>query len=147
MTNEQILEKQVEALEKLLQLRTAIIEELEQQVSKLQAEKMTYPFQPTVTNTPWFGTPQINPNPFIGAPSSGTITISNTCPDGSPHEYPNMWSGITGAHCKRCGATQGIVTSASTTGCVITSNNAISAQIDPNATLTGNVLTLLNAAK
>jgi hypothetical protein len=36
MTNEQILEQQVEALEKLLQLKQAIIEELESKVQKQQ---------------------------------------------------------------------------------------------------------------
>ena len=78
MTNEEILEKQIEALEKLLQLRTAIIEELESKVARLESEKISlqYPGYGGVT-VPWT-------QPFIGGgsltvpyTSGGTVTISN----------------------------------------------------------------------
>lgn len=99
MTNEEILEKQVEALEKLLQLRTAIIEELESKVRKLETEKYinaphTYPGYdyPGIVNVPYFG-----------GGLSGTITAINTCPDGTPHEYPSMWGGINPPPCNKCG--------------------------------------------
>ena len=42
MTNEEILERQVEALEKLMQLKQAVIDELEIKVAKLQPQ-LSYP--------------------------------------------------------------------------------------------------------
>ena len=101
MTNEQILEQQVEALEKLLQLRSAIIEDLEHKVSNLQQElankSLTWPNTINVPSVPW------NPAPWIGG-GGGTITISNTCPDGTPHQYPTMWGGTGPISCQKCGA-------------------------------------------
>ena len=71
MTNEQILEQQVEALEKLLQLRSAIIEELEAKVAKLQAQTiypgMSTPY--TVQPYPYYATP------YVGSIIPGTVTV------------------------------------------------------------------------
>jgi hypothetical protein len=86
MTNEQILEQQVEALEKLLQLKQAVIEELESKVQKLQ-----YP-----------------PLPYSGG-GAGVInlpsvwTVPPMCTDGLPHQYPSMWGGTSQPSCTKCG--------------------------------------------
>lgn len=116
MDEKQILEKQVEALEKLLQLRQAVIEELESKVSKLECEKInatpSYPLPGTYT--PWISTPYVQPyNPGFGGSGfggSGTITISNTCPDGTPHQYPQTYGG-TCVPCVKCGQNIGTITS------------------------------------
>ena len=109
MTNEEILEKQVEALEKLLQLRSAVIEELEAKVINLQNEiaaknhSLQWPGQ---INAPYIGAPGVPfmPNHLGG----GSIIISNssTCPDGTPHQYPSMWGGTSMPPCSKCGAYQ-----------------------------------------
>ena len=121
MTNEEILEKQVEALEKLLQLRSAIIEELEARVDKLETEKTTnqpytWPYSPPVITTPWINPQPWNPNiQFPGG--SGSITITNICSDGSLHTYgPNSGT------CTKCGQGLGTIT---TTG-IVTSITDIS---------------------
>ena len=98
MTNEQILEKQVEALEKLLQLRSAIIEELEIKVASLQnevARQNLNPFPMTITTTPWIGQPY-----GVGG---GVITSPNTCPDGTPHNYAHPHSNGINTYCIKCG--------------------------------------------
>src|ERR1035438_1970641 len=102
MTNEEILEKQVEALEKLLQLRSAIIEELEQKVTNLRNElAVAKSIQwPGTTQTPW-----TSPSPWYGQGGGSVITINtNTCPDGTPHQYPSMWGGTNPPSCSKCGA-------------------------------------------
>lgn len=99
MTNEEILEQQIEALEKLLQLRKAVIEELEAKVAKLEAER-SYPNPAPWITTPWVG-PIGGGTGILGGGS--TITITNLCPDGSPHQYPAVWSGINPC-CTKCGA-------------------------------------------
>jgi len=93
MTNEQILEHQVEALEKLLKLKQAVVEELEAKVARLQY--------------PYLGG-GISPQPYIqpiggglqggagGYGNSGTIIICN-------HEYPSMWGGTGTPPCIKCG--------------------------------------------
>jgi hypothetical protein len=113
MTNEQILEQQVEALEKLLQLRAAIIEELEAKVDRLEADKINIaPSYPGV-NLPWITTPYVQPyNPGFGG-SSGTIIISSNCPDGTPHQYPQTWSG-TCVPCVKCGQSMGTISGITT---------------------------------
>jgi hypothetical protein len=103
MTNEQILEKQVEALEKLLQLKEAVITELEAKVSRLQ-----YPY----------GSLGGIGGPAVSIPSVWTVP-QNTwqCTDGQPHTYPNPWGGTTSPHCTKCGmqanygGSSGIITS------------------------------------
>ena len=83
MTNEEILEKQVQALEKLLQLKQAIVEELEAKVCRLEIERINSPL------------PQVN------IPSCWP---ADPCPvDGLYHEYPFPWHSITPAPCKKCG--------------------------------------------
>jgi hypothetical protein len=53
MTNEEILAQQVEALEKLLQLKQAVIDELESKISKMEMEKLNYPYQPPCSTVHW----------------------------------------------------------------------------------------------
>jgi hypothetical protein len=84
MTNEEILEKQVEALEKLLQLKQAIVEELEAKVSRLEIERINFP--PL--------------RPHINLPSCWP---ADPCTDGLHHEYPFPWHSTTPAPCKKCG--------------------------------------------
>jgi hypothetical protein len=135
MTKEEILEQQVEALEKLLQLRKAVIDELEDKVRKLEGAQ--YPG--------WIGAPIVQP--FIGGGilgglgGGGQITITNTCPDGTPHQYPNVWNGIGSPHCSKCGAAQ-----YGSAGGVTVQTTGYVAPADDSNNL-GTVLTLQNAAK
>ena len=155
MTNEEILEKQVEALEKLLQLRTAIIEELEAKVSKLEMEQITSAPQYPYSNPPWVTYPQIQPQYQPGV-SGGVITISNTCPDGTPHIYPQTWGG-TNVPCAKCGNCIpgiGTTTTLGMGGSTITTTSApvhTSGYISPvdggGYTSQNNVLTLKSTAK
>jgi len=82
MTNEQILEKQVEALEKLLQLKEAVIQELEAKIARMQ--------YPTYPGIPLYG------QGGISIPS--VWTYQATCPDGSQHTFG------TSNTCTKCGA-------------------------------------------
>lgn len=133
MTNEEILEKQVEALEKLLQLRAALIEELEAKVSKLNSDLSNARLQWPGTTTPWISplTPIAPHNPWIPGPTwggTGTIVISNNCPDGTPHQYPSTWGGTGPIPCTKCGASQNpwnqniTLTGISTTGLALNSD-------------------------
>ena len=97
MTNEQILEQQVEALEKLLKLKQAVVEELEAKINRLQ---FPYPGLGGIINTPF-----IQPYPghlggggggWQGQGQAGSVTICN-------HEYPSMWGGTGPVPCTKCG--------------------------------------------
>jgi len=170
MNEKEILEQQVEALEKLLQLRSAIIQELEANVSKLQAEKASYPYGGV--NVPgWITTPYIQPlqpMPYVpwqggGGGGSGTITITSTCPDGTPHEYPSMWGGTSSPPCNKCGQTglnlsgisatcqsnlPGASNIVATSGYIAPVTSQTLSMDGISQTIThGNVFTLTNAAK
>ena len=97
MTNEQALEQQVEVLEKLLQLKQALIEELEAKVQRIQVAQIpSYPI--TV--------PYMQPyvQPYVGGTGGITIAGTSFCPDGTPHQYPNSWSSNSGQPCcTKCG--------------------------------------------
>lgn len=86
MTDKEILEQQVEALEKLLKLRQAVIEELENKVAKLETEKTVYP--------QW--------QPYISPPQ--TTGLSTPCPSDPTgiHSYPTGWLGVN-TQCTKCG--------------------------------------------
>lgn len=100
MTNEQILEKQVDALEKLLQIKEAIIQEQEARISKLERD-----VRPNL-NVPYTVPRYFNPNPLF--PSA----FSNPCPNGQNHEYDFPWLSTSPQPCKKCGqVTQFTVTS------------------------------------
>lgn len=92
MTNEQILERQVEALEKLLQLKEAVINELENKVDKLQGQQISIGngsgYQPINVPSVW-----TTPQP------------SWQCTDGQPHQYPQHWMSINAPCCTKCGQT------------------------------------------
>jgi hypothetical protein len=128
MTNEEILDKQVEALEKLIQLKQAVIEELENKISKMELERLTIPY-PHQINIPWIGG---------GVGGAGGAGYTNTCPDGLHHQYPSMWGGTTPPSCSRCGQSQPQYGSGWTT---VSSTTPIDAT-DPN-----NVVTLTTAVK
>jgi hypothetical protein len=94
MTNEEILNQQVEALEKLLKLKQAIVEELEDRVAKLENEKNHYvPYNPN----PLYPGITIGPGtvpgwqPFYGAggvPGGGIVGGSTIKIDGSCSTSP-----------------------------------------------------------
>ena len=86
LTNEQILEQQIEALEKLLQLKTAVIEELEAKVQKLQN------LHPTLGGS-------IVNLPYVAAPPNSSLQ----CSDGQFHQYPTLFGGSSYPSCVRCG--------------------------------------------
>jgi hypothetical protein len=96
MTHEEILEKQVEALEKLLQLKQAIMDEQNNKINNLEMNRLyqPLPFQP-------FNIPKVNV-PYIGG--VGT-QINDFCPIGpsSNHDYPYIWNGTTPPSCSKCG--------------------------------------------
>lgn len=123
MTNEEILEKQVEALEKLLQLKQAIIDEQDSKINKLEMEKI-HSQPPYPINLPYIGNPA--PMPFIGG---GGINF-DPCPIGPihTHDYPTMWHGTTPPPCSKCGKQS----QASTVTWTVT-NASNKVVIDPNA--------------
>jgi hypothetical protein len=138
MTNEEILEKQVEALEKLLQLKEAVITELEAKVHRLQ-----YPYgvgggiggglvyQPGVVYGGG-GAQGIAGQGGAGFGGGGAISIpsvwqspqpqyswSATCPDGSSHQMG------TSNCCTKCGQYMvggGTIVGSATTGIVTTTD-------------------------
>lgn len=151
MDEKQILERQVEALEKLLQLRSAIIEELEAKVSRLENQGGAH--FPGV-NVPWVS------SPYIGYPQSSSVIVTNTCPDGSPHQYPSLWGGTTNPPCAKCGMCIGtaqgnIVISGNTTSIPMQTSGYIqpvtsqTLSVDGITTTVthGNLFTLTAAAK
>ena len=81
MTNEEVLEQQVEALEKLLKLKQAIIEELEEKIRKSE-----------------FSNPHITNFPYIS-------DMPKRCSIGPTvdHHYPTTWTGTQHPPCIKCG--------------------------------------------
>jgi hypothetical protein len=108
MTNEQILDQQVEALEKLLELKSEVIQEMRNKIDRLNmelaAEKMKqqyhqplggwYPgpvvgpglYDPSPGTTKPF-LPQLTPNDLLLDPNGNLIISTNTTPsvDSVPH--------------------------------------------------------------
>ncbi len=142
MTNEQILEQQVEALEKLLQLRKAITEELEAKISRLEAERFNvgsgWNTAPWITTTPWVGSSY--PQGIVGGIQGGATTLTSACPDGSPHHYSSGITGVGG--CSKCGQSM-TITAVTTGGAVYVPNVGI----DGTTVGQSNVLTLTNVVK
>ncbi len=100
MTNEEILEKQVEALEKLLQLKQGIIDELDAKIQRLEADKFGNPFQPMSPPFQPFQ-PYVPPQPVM-IPSLWQV---DPCTDGAGHDYNFPWHSTTPQPCKKCGKT------------------------------------------
>lgn len=108
MTNEEILEKQVETLEKLLQLKQAVIQELEAKVSRLQNP---YGYGVIGGSQQYYGPGGGYPyggmggagGGWQGGGSSGIVSFPSvwqstmTCTDGQPHTV-----GTTNC-CTKCG--------------------------------------------
>lgn len=93
MTHEEILDKQIEAYEKLLQLKQAVIDEQERKINKLEAEKISIGSGTTFVPSVWQNPPY--------------VTYSWQCNDGQPHawQYPSH-SHNTAPYCSKCGAQQ-----------------------------------------
>ena len=128
MTNEEILEQQVDALEKLLQIKQAIIEEHEQKISRLQADR-SIGVPGTVINTPWIGHPQpLMPQPGINIPSFWPVDPCSA--GGGHHDFPYPWFSTQPACCTKCGKAAPNYSTTSTC----------------NSTTGDNVLTLTTAA-
>jgi hypothetical protein len=95
MTTEEVLEQQVEVLEKLLKLKQALIEELEAKVGRLEMENGLN----RLGSVPW-GQPIHVQSPFI--------SVFDPCPIGptTHHEYPLVWHGTIPPPCSKCGKPQ-----------------------------------------
>ena len=91
MTKEEILQEQIDAMEKLLKLKQAVVEELEKRVEKLENDLAMNRMFPGIFAPP--------PNQ-INIPSVFTV---DPCPAGGSHDYPTMWGGTTPPPCNKCG--------------------------------------------
>ena len=108
MTKEEILDEQIEAMEKLLKLKSAVIEEQDNKIQRLEQElsreKSTHwapawSPQPMYPGAGWTGTGG-------GLLGGSTIGLSN-CPSGGFHEYPLTWSNPNALPpCTKCGYQQ-----------------------------------------
>jgi len=87
MTKYEILQQQVDALEELLRLKQATIDELKDKIERLEADK--YHRQPVVS-------PITFPGPTI------VPFCQELCSDGRPHDYPNPCT-VTNPSCLKCG--------------------------------------------
>lgn len=88
MDEKEILQRQVDALEKLLQIKEAIIQEQEAKISKLEMDSH---FMPPPPQQPVF---------------IPTVFQHDPCPlDGGHHEYHNPWFSTSPQPCKKCGRT------------------------------------------
>lgn len=104
MDEKEILQRQVDALEKLLQIKEAIIQEQESKIRKLENEAISRQFIPMPP-----------PMPPISIPSIWQV---DPCTDGNLHEYPFPWHATTPPPCKKCGKV-------SHPSYVITSSNSV----------------------
>jgi len=114
MTNEQILEQQVEALEKLLQLKSELLAEQERKIARIQNElaiekNKIYPgglYPGVQPYSPW-NNPIVGPGivydpnttiygggPIIGNGTNGLVLKMN--PDGSPQWTTNITAASAG---------------------------------------------------
>lgn len=93
-TKEELLQEHIETLEKLLDLKTEIITELEKKIGRLETFPNVFPggTYPSPQLPPLIGPGTIN------LPSVWTID-PNTC----QHEYPNPWFATVPPPCKKCG--------------------------------------------
>ena len=121
MTKEEILEQQVEALEKLLQLKQAIVEELEAKISKLSIKDFNYP-----QNIPWAAPLPIPPS----FPS--VFTPHDPCNDGGFHDYPAPWFGTVPPGCTKCGKQGSHLWTVTSTDTTISADNAIPTHVTIN---------------
>lgn len=111
ITETEILQKQVDALEKLLQIKEAIIEEQEKKIRGLERDQVyiaprQFPQQPYQPQYP--GAPM----PHISLPS----VFGEICSKGGFHTYPNPWHSTSPAPCDKCGKLmQNLTTTSSNT--------------------------------
>lgn len=86
MTNEQILEQQVDALEKLLKLKQAVIEELETKISRLQNQTIPNLNVPYYGSGQWISSQNSVIAQGIGQSTANTLSIH----DGITQPYKNQ---------------------------------------------------------
>lgn len=108
MDEKEILQRQVDALEKLLQIKEAIIQEQESKIQKLENEAIVakfpqYPSFPGVHIGPYIGPPQ---PPFNVPNSVPSVWTNDPCNDGGFHNYPAPWYGTAAPQCTKCGKMQ-----------------------------------------
>jgi len=101
MDEKEILQRQVDALEKLLQIKEAIIQEHEAKITRLESEELLRKF-------PQF--PQMPQAPYISPPIPPQINIPSVwqhdpCTDGGLHQYDFPWHSTSPQPCKKCGKT------------------------------------------
>jgi hypothetical protein len=97
MDEKEILQRQVDALEKLLQIKEAIIQEQDSKISKLENEQVIrFPQMPQ--------SPPAFPQQPVWIPS---VWTHDPCPAnaGGHHEYRNPWHSINPQPCIKCGKT------------------------------------------
>jgi hypothetical protein len=99
MEEKEILQRQVDALEKLLQIKDAIIHEQEAKINKLENEALvnSFPQFPSVQ------TPYLPPaGQQINIPS---MWPADQCPSSTSgyHDYPHPWGGTVPPSCRKCG--------------------------------------------
>ena len=99
MDEKEILQRQVDALEKLLQIKEAIIQEQEARITKLENAALIEKFP----QFPGVQFPQIPPPPFM--PSIPSVWQVDPCSDGQLHEYDFPWHSTSPQPCKKCGKT------------------------------------------
>lgn len=114
MDEKEILQRQIDALEKLLNIKESIIQEQEKKISELERRQdfpgiWAPPYQPLPTMPPY-----APPQPPIFIPS---VFKHDPCSDGGPHEYDFPWYSTNPQPCKKCGKT--------TPGLTITSSNDV----------------------
>ncbi len=97
MTKEEMLQEQIDMMDKLLKLKQAVIDELEAKIVRLE-------MAPATIGAPWPGFPWPNPAPgLVNIPSVfGPVDVCPSNPSGL-HDYPNPWNGTQPPCCKACG--------------------------------------------
>lgn len=113
MTNEEILKQQIDALEKLLQLKEAVIEAQEERLQRLSNELEGTRIMRNFPQMPNINIPSLWVSP----------TPDWQCADGQPHDYPNPWGGTTPPSCSKCGRQP-------TNGSLITSTFTSNSRLD-----------------
>lgn len=85
LSNEEILQQQIEALEKLLQLKEAVIEEQSAKIDRLERNTLNaQPYKP------------------INYPINLPSVWVDPCIDGQGHSYPQTWLGTFPPPCTKC---------------------------------------------
>ena len=114
MTEKEILEKQVEALEKLLQIKEAIIQEQDSKIARLENEAIMAPYA-----KPYFPSVQQQVYPAPGLSTPSVWTPQDPCVDGAGHNFNYPWFSTNPQPCAKCGAL------AASSGWTVSSSNVV----------------------